>query len=628
MQGAFNTLLVVLLSAHASSSTVWVAGGGAELAYSSDGIAWTASAHPFATGVYGVVACDGIWVAVGAGATDSIARSTDDGVSFTGLGLIGGNKGIACTTTLSTTRWVAIGNSGSKIAVSTDGGATWTGQNPSQITIGSGIAFSPSQGRWVLCGNDANGAVFGVSTDSTATGWTFFSTLDASSFFKPRIVFNAGRWVVTGSALNPRGTYYSTDNGVSWTFEEFGGAIPTNFIVFDAHATNGQFVLAGKFGTIPPIISVVVYSPTGAGGTWLDSGYLSPTNVSVVVAIAYSPSQSLWLSVSPNAVATSPDAITWTGPLSSPLTSAPPTAVICAFDSFGGGTSAPTGAPTESPTSSPTESPTESPTASPTESPTSSPTGAPTESPTLSPTASPTGSPTESPTASPTSSPTGAPTESPTFSPTASPTSSPTVSPTSSPTGPIVLFSSNGTFIDGDAIVLSSITLLGNTTVNGTLSINASVALLNHVTLETTSVLIIGAGSLFILLVDPDTVNVGDNITVTLIYDSLSLEGQLQVRSSVRSTDVCTVLSNDEPYVSVGQGALTITTTLLGTTNGDGCSPSSPLSVGLIVGIALACIVGGALVAWLVLVFYRRERARTTALIRQNAHSQMAHVSM
>jgi len=112
---------------------------------STDGINWTActigGVKLFAIGYHSAFG-ENTWIAVGipSSGTNSIARSTDNGStwSYVGTGILTNGYSVSYG---GSGLWIAVGTGNTtNMARSTDNGATWTGYTVSQITTLYGVA--------------------------------------------------------------------------------------------------------------------------------------------------------------------------------------------------------------------------------------------------------------------------------------------------------------------------------------------------------------------------------------------------------------------------------------------------------------------------------------------------------
>jgi hypothetical protein len=194
-----------------------------------------------------------MWVAVGSGATNTIAYSTD-GTIWTGLGkdiFTGDAKGVAWNGSM----WVAVGwgtgiGATNTIAYSTDG-TIWTGLGASIFTWGHGVAWNGSM--WVAVGW-GNKDPIAYSTNGTI--WTGLGT----SIFTGTsggVAWNGSMWVAGGNGKNT--IAYSTD-GTIWTglgtsifssivYSVASNAARPNTITFSTG--NTAAVISGTTLTIP-----------------------------------------------------------------------------------------------------------------------------------------------------------------------------------------------------------------------------------------------------------------------------------------------------------------------------------------------------------------------------------------
>jgi hypothetical protein len=224
---------------------LWVAiGGGASnsansIATSNDnGISWTGLGTNI-VGKYGraVAYGDNTWVAVSTGGANTISTSSN------GTTWIGKNNNIFTTTSDSTTNgglsiaygnglWIAGGGRvsgsvavGNTLAKSTDGGISWTGLGTSTFTSGvTGVAYGEGN-TWVAVGHGTNTIAYSTNDGISWTGvGTFiFTTIGRSVIYVKLWTYQGNTypamWVATGSGGNTIAT--STD-GITWV----GGGVP------------------------------------------------------------------------------------------------------------------------------------------------------------------------------------------------------------------------------------------------------------------------------------------------------------------------------------------------------------------------------------------------------------------
>ena len=154
----------------AYANSLWVAGGygGNSIATSTNGISWTGRGSAVLTYGYAVVygkdgSGNGLWVAVGSGASYNIATSSD-GITWTGRVNTGGSMNYLA---YGNGLWIAVSSSSSAtLAISSDG-INWTLRSnilPNATYILSSIAYA--NGLWVICGyNNTGVAMIANSTD-------------------------------------------------------------------------------------------------------------------------------------------------------------------------------------------------------------------------------------------------------------------------------------------------------------------------------------------------------------------------------------------------------------------------------------------------------------------------------
>jgi hypothetical protein len=250
-----------------------VAGGGSVMAYSSDGLTWTASTqNPYSNGgSINAIANNGTkWISVG-----STTCSSTNGVNWTALSsqpnlsegycvawngsywLVGGNYGIfkstdGVTWTSSTSVinavlglkwngsiWVAVGGGDNKVAYSSDG-INWTPSASGNIVFSAGATAIQYNGSiWVAGASNPNsGHTLGYSYDGIA--WTPCpNSLDALNFRVAVIGWNGSMWVAGGSYS----LAYSID-GINWTHSDQAVVTDTVFGL----DWNGSVWVAGGYG--------------------------------------------------------------------------------------------------------------------------------------------------------------------------------------------------------------------------------------------------------------------------------------------------------------------------------------------------------------------------------------------
>ena len=236
------------INAIAYGNNRWVAGGAeGKMAYSDDGVNWTAVADSkFVTTVYNIPPYRGDvnaiaygnnrWVAVGqndlysnGGQIGIIAYSDDDGVTWTAAAnstiwdftySSGETAADIKAIAYGNGKWVAVGAMGSKMAYSTDNGETWTAVANSTFSSDyyaiTNIAYG--NGRFVAVGDEGKMAYSDDGTTWTAvadsTIWNY--TADYSNYINTitAITYDNNRWVAGGREGK---IAYSDDNGVTWT---------------------------------------------------------------------------------------------------------------------------------------------------------------------------------------------------------------------------------------------------------------------------------------------------------------------------------------------------------------------------------------------------------------------------
>lgn len=199
---------------------VAVGSGTNTLSYSTDdGVTWNGLGQTiFSITGHKVYNNNNTWIAVGEGTTNTLAVSTD-GINWTGKGLIFSNAGYDIH--YYGNRWVAVGDDISKnkcVVYSEDNGATWTNPNTT-LFDGTGRCVNYICGKWYISGETSTSPILYQSDDGIT--WTSLNGPNYSQLTSPRgIAGNAKRIVIVGHSTTV-GTnyksYYSTGTGTSWT---------------------------------------------------------------------------------------------------------------------------------------------------------------------------------------------------------------------------------------------------------------------------------------------------------------------------------------------------------------------------------------------------------------------------
>lgn len=209
------------------NGSTWVAvgNGNTTIATSSDGTIWIPRSSIFDTG-FGVASNgSNTWVAVGQGAANSIANSTDNGVTWTGLGntifsSTGGDAGVAYGSGM----WVAVGEGVNTIATSPNG-VIWTGLGNTILTQGAGVAYGSN--LWIAVGG---GGANKIVTSSNGTSWS--PSASGNSIFTDAcvgIAWNGSNlWVAVGGGSDTTGRIATSTNGTTWISSNNGSTIFTD----------------------------------------------------------------------------------------------------------------------------------------------------------------------------------------------------------------------------------------------------------------------------------------------------------------------------------------------------------------------------------------------------------------
>jgi hypothetical protein len=282
-----------------------VAGGAGPsiLAYSYDGLTWTAVTTPLTDGQVNAVAWNGsLWLAGGQDGTVGALLSSSDGVSWTTVATpFDGNGGSVISGLAWGDIWVAVGDNAISqdkvtIATSTDG-TTWIPRtNPLDSNV-NGIAWNGS--LWVAVGSSTNDIT--IATSSNGESWTAsgnpFSGVYLGVAFG--IAWNGSIWVVVGRNFISSVTVARSSDGITWTdaSNPFAGEQGNGI------AWNGSlWVAVGK--------GAATIATSTDGATW--TARENPFDGGEVFDIAWN---GVWVAVGNNSdgttIATSTDGITW-----------------------------------------------------------------------------------------------------------------------------------------------------------------------------------------------------------------------------------------------------------------------------------------------------------------------------
>jgi hypothetical protein len=246
------------------------------------------------------------WMAGSDDAYNSLAFS-EDGVYWNGLGnsIMGNVIGMATNKNV----WIIVGLTTNAVARSTDDGITWTGVAVGQLSICWDVAWNPNSsatGRWIAVGTLNDVGTICYSDDDGVT-WTTVSSASsiASYFYAVGTAVNSDGstiWVCgCATGLGGNSLAYSLDNGLNWI------AVSPNIFSNWCYSVkfNGSLWVAVGYGTT----NSVATSPDGIN--WTGRG----TPIPVVRESAWT--GSYWIitgepSGAQEVLAYSLDAITWT----------------------------------------------------------------------------------------------------------------------------------------------------------------------------------------------------------------------------------------------------------------------------------------------------------------------------
>ena len=253
---------------------MWVAGGspgatGASLAYSYDGINWTASANgnSIMTDVRGISGSGSRWVAVGNG-TNQIAYS-DDGITWTGAGNSFFPFVFGKAIDWNGSMWVAGGGinaipSPPQLRRSTDG-ITWTSISTS---MGWGYVSDVLWGgnKWLASGGAGGNNPMAYSYDGIT--WTQISGQAFNSLITGLAYDSTSGYWSCGGRFVPGKIAYSAD-GITWATSTSGGSL------FSSYPTN---TISNGGGFISLVGSTLGYSRDGIN--WSSVSFTGLSSVS------------------------------------------------------------------------------------------------------------------------------------------------------------------------------------------------------------------------------------------------------------------------------------------------------------------------------------------------------------
>jgi len=320
-----NAVLTDICRAVAWNGTRWVAGGSGtnQLAYSTDGITWTASTSGNAvlTTACLAVAWNGTqWVAGGNG-TNKLAYSTD-GITWTASTSGNGVFTTQCfAVAWNGTQWVAGGEGTNQLAYSTDG-ITWTASTSGNAVITASCnAVAWNGTRWVAGGSGTNQLAYSIDGITWTASTSGNAVLTTACY---AVAWNGTRWVAGGVGTNQLA--YSTD-GITWTGSTSGNAVLTNSC--RAVAWNGTQWVAGGGGTNQLAYSTdgITWTASTSGNAVFTSGCYAVASTRVLPSTTTTPTTFLETTLGPaslpatafvaggtgtNRLAYSSDGITWT----------------------------------------------------------------------------------------------------------------------------------------------------------------------------------------------------------------------------------------------------------------------------------------------------------------------------
>ena len=222
-----------------------------KIAYSSDGINWTAASSPVTVTLVDICYGNGRFVAVG---NQKIVYSMD-AVTWTLIPDSGSDYNFAGSVCYGNGKFVAGGNSG-KMAYSTDG-INWTSVSDSKFNnLGHIYGVRYGNGKFIASGGGGN-----MVCSANGVTWTAVSDSGFGSSYINIVCYGNGKFVAGGESGK---VAYSLD-GINWTTvaDSGFGSSYINSICYG----NGKFVAVGASGKI-------AYSPDAVNWTAVpDSGF-------------------------------------------------------------------------------------------------------------------------------------------------------------------------------------------------------------------------------------------------------------------------------------------------------------------------------------------------------------------
>ncbi|HET6990893.1 MAG TPA: PKD domain-containing protein, partial [Bacteroidia bacterium] len=212
-------------------------------------------------------------VILGFGASNTVVRSNDGGVTFTSSASIPVNYGISeLAVTLADTSYVYVlsvdGNYHGQVAVSTDGGATFT-VRPVSSNMLDGVSYhfevSPVDKNLIIhaglrCSRSTDG---GMTWNWAASQYYTFTNPPFEHVDNRFVMFNGSSFW----SCNDGGVYKSVDGGLTWTDKTPGLAI-TNFTALASSETDSSVFVGGSWDN-----SILIHHSAGWSDIFLGDGY-------------------------------------------------------------------------------------------------------------------------------------------------------------------------------------------------------------------------------------------------------------------------------------------------------------------------------------------------------------------
>ncbi len=297
----------------------WIVGGSAYygINYSDDnGTTWTNSSSSYSiysTQTNAIAYGNNILVSVGQGTVNTLAISTDFGVSWTGKGILlsGSGNDVKYIDGL----WLAVGgdnvSTGNIIVKSTDNGTTWTQVATSNTSYFTSLnSVQNVNGTWYISGRGAYYLAYSnTSNPESMSDFVMVSTVSFTTNGACLSTFNyqKPRYIVGGKGM--KGSF----DGLSWFDILNQPFTKVNDVYWNGTiwVGVGECLMPVIYGWSSTVRNTIAYSYDGINWIGLGATIFGTSGNNVY----YSTTNSLWIATGSgtNTIATSVDGINWTG---------------------------------------------------------------------------------------------------------------------------------------------------------------------------------------------------------------------------------------------------------------------------------------------------------------------------